>query len=199
MGIPIASPKVEVPCSIFVDVPNVYNYFDTLHPRPRWDALEREIDRQLELAPELYLKNVVAYTHDKSQGAAVAGHLTQLRRELYRTGFEVVTRVGHDIDSLIINDIWMTTVSAYQGLFAKHEAVTLPVKIHHILVSGDRGYLRAYESIKAAFGPGEIDITFDVISWRGHLSADLARHAESVTYLDDVPGFGFKQRDTPAA
>lgn len=176
----------EVPAAIFLDVPNIYDYGNIAGYAPDWRALIDHIDAHA--LPGAYLTHIGAYTQQRTNDQDLAALLTKLQRELYRQGFETYNRHGQDIDSLIINDIWMSVVKAYEKAQLEFELVPSPFVIRHVLVSGDGGYLRAYRSIKAAYGE-YVEIDLVVYGWREHTHQDLVKEAALTIFLDDVTGF----------
>lgn len=169
----------DVYSAVFIDMPNV---------RPKegkinWNVLAQHIQKN-ELVGTLPI-HLGAYASYYGQSVATLNSFNQLRLIIKDAGFGVYERIGKDIDSWIMNDIWMSINRVQIELIAEQGCLTLPLSIKHILLSGDGGYLRSYHSLYDTFG-NDIDIELVVYSWKDLLHGDLEKYASKVVYLDDL-------------
>jgi hypothetical protein len=184
----------DLPSSaVHVDMPNVYTTAIELtslkgcRARLDWGALAQHISRA-----------EVTYTKLIHTGAYLASHkendrdererLVAIRKQLQPPGFDLVVRREKDIDSLIINDMWHTTVRVEQETIRTHDKLLYPFRIRHVLVSGDGGFVRAFEAIKSVYGD-HAELELVVYSWERALSYKLSRAAHRFYNLEAVEGF----------
>lgn len=176
----------EVTSAVFIDMPNI-DYLNHDHHPVNWALLVEQIDRD-DIEGTIPV-HAGAYASVHSDSNALAGMLTRLKRQFYKLGFDVESRQGKDIDSWIINDIWMSVGKTQQAIIERDEVLHLPFRMRHILVSGDGGYMRAYRSLAQTYEE-DLEIELVVYSWRNQLHRDLEARASKVVYLDDLEGFG---------
>ncbi len=166
--------------ALFVDLPNI-----TLGPAGT--RRRKIVFRKLTAVTEPALKGTVMV----HQGVYVKweGNYTgvrALRQSMGSLGDEAILRNGRDIDSYLISDIWASVIG-YQNALLKRGQFEFPLRVRHVLVSGDAGYARTYESMRKLYG-NDLDLHLTVYAWRGTLGKELKNFANQVRYLDDIPG-----------
>lgn len=148
-----------------------------------WASLTRRLFEELEGTEPGW---AAAYATLWEDGKLAQGWLERTVETFRIHGFTLDTRLAKDVDSWIVNDIWSTVVWHQQRLIHTEQKLSFPLKMRHVLVSGDGGYLRAYQSLARVYGPDELELQLIVCSWRDSLSRELLEYADTVILLDDL-------------
>lgn len=172
----------EVTSAIYIDMPNVERRGDErLHIR--WPRLFEEIEKEL---AGTKLIHAGAYSGVWSSPSERQAHyLDSLGKEFGRQGFEFHTREAKDIDSWIVNDLWMSVARTQELTIREKEVLIYPLRLKHILVSGDGGYLRAYRSLKKVYEQ-DLEIEVVVFAWRNGVNQAFHELPARIVYLDDI-------------
>lgn len=178
----------EDPASaIFVDIPNVaFPGIDRKRRRIVWTALAKAILDNNDLQ-DTAMRYMAVYSQNKRDAEIAASLVGPVMRTRSHTYVQAVTRTDKDIDSLMMNDIWQSVVQHQQSSIARSGRLQFPLKVRHILVSGDAGYLRAYRGLDKVYGEN-LERELIVYSWRDRLSHEFASVANRIHFLDDIPG-----------
>lgn len=173
----------EILGAIFVDMPNV-SYKQATMQKISWRTLLRHVrTREFGETPVIH-GGLYAIKGREAEAGSERRHLdAQFERDQY----ELHVRIAKDIDSWIVNDIWMSVAKAQERVIEKNQALVYPLRMRHVLVSGDVGYLRAYRSLLDVYGPN-LEIELTVYTWESNMSNELARFANRVRFLDNIPG-----------
>ncbi len=202
MGIPALQPgSASLPGSaLFIDVPNVL-HGSVRKTRINWRVLTAYIaERDLQ---QTKLIHAGAYARNRSEGEAPSRWLDEAlyrrRKQHTRTcTVEATRRDGKDVDSWIMNDMWMATTLYHLYEFMAHEETFYPFKMKYVLVSGDGGYLRSFRNLEKAYGDHMLQRVI-VYAWRDHLSGQLREFVgeDRIRYLDEIPGVQIDTSATP--
>jgi hypothetical protein len=179
--------------SIFIDLPNLLQGAAHAHHGMSWRLLCEAIIREVD---ERRFISAAAYAQNQASAQVASGWIERMMTTLGLNGFDVMERYGKDIDAWIMSDVWKSVVHMEHRVAMAQEAYAVPMRMRHVLVSGDGGYLRTYRDIKRVYGD-DLSLELIVFSWRSSLSDVLQRYADKVLYLDDIPRL--IQMPTPAS
>lgn len=174
----------EVTSSVFIDMPNANIIGKGEYHRINWERLVAHIN-QHELEGT-YPVHAGGYDTLNGEVEKAVRWLSTVRRKFNGLGFEVFARTAQDIDSWIINDIWMSIAKTQERQITRDEVLTFPLQMRHVIVSGDGGYLRAYRSLRETYG-FNLELELVVYSWRTKLHQDYKSFASKIVYLDSIP------------
>ena len=172
----------EVTSAVFIDVPNIRTQQGHAIPI-LWGRLIQTIDRE-ELRGTFPV-HMGAYAGVTTEAEQVSTWFTGLKSSLLKLGVNAYGRADKDIDSWIINDIWLSVMKTQIRAIEKTNKLSFPFIMRHVLVSGDGGYLRAYDSLLETMGEC-VEIDLVVYSWNRSLHPQLRDRASHVVYLDDL-------------
>ena len=168
--------------AVFIDVPNIRTGEDGSRII-NWSSLAQEIAPHFQDTTLVYAG---AYVTTRQKWHNMGGWISRMQQTLKGCGYETAMRYGSDIDSWIINDMWKSIFRYQQHLIAEEGKLSFPLRMRYVLISGDRGYLRFFDSINEELTREGVELELIVYSWRDSLSEALTRYAHEIYYLDDI-------------
>jgi hypothetical protein len=159
---------------VFIDAPNIENKtLEETGTRPTidWSVLAASIDKRLKRTTPSFRAVYSSYPPNERQGKYAA---------LEKAGFHAFYQ-NKDIDSRIVSDMWKE--------MARLDAMTYgTVDVTMVIVSGDAGYLHAFNEIQKIYGH-RFRIKLWIYGWAKHTSQFLKQAAESTFGLDGMQDF----------
>lgn len=172
--------------AVFVDVPNVVGKDNSKISYFKWERLSQDIARS-EVLVGTTLMHAGVYIADWHDQMHLGEWPRRLLSSFGRTSFTSKIRIGDDIDSLIVNDMW--SIAATWMMESTQEGLSsFPMRLRYVLVSGDSDYLHTIKDMRSAYGQN-IEIELIVYSWMKSLSSELMDAADRCIYLEEVRGF----------
>lgn len=174
--------------AIFVDMPNVIMGGEQqIRKVIVWRALMKAILNNNDLSGT-DVRHAAVYSRNKFEAnEAVMSFKRVLETYQEKAYVQAAVQEAKDTDSLTISDMWESVIEYQQSLIARSGRLQFPLQVRHILVSGDGGYLRAYQGLSRVYGEC-LQRELIIYSWRASLNRRLARVANKVYFLDDIPG-----------
>ncbi|HYD93487.1 MAG TPA: hypothetical protein VEB18_03515 [Candidatus Paceibacterota bacterium] len=177
--------------AIFVDTPNIVT--------PKWPAAidwkrlaQGFLDDKVLVGTDVI--HAAAYAKSSSDATGAANWIDRTFKTFghhlsYVTDSDVtvMARFDKDIDALIINDIWKSTLAHERSVLAD-KGTPYPLHVRHVLVSGDGDYHATYQDLLEVY-KGQLELEVIVYAWKDSLHSKLAEFATEVHYLEDLgPG-----------
>jgi hypothetical protein len=170
--------STELACAIFVDKPNM----EGGSRRPRhvdWHRLfNHVIEHHVGSAPVIH-NSIYGITSEEPSENRTNKWFRELEDLFSDLGLLLRLRVGKDIDSWIMSDIWKAVIQTFERPHVGKR------RLRCILLSGDGGYLYGLNTIIEKFG-AELEIELIVYSWKASLHNRYLEQAAKIEYLDDV-------------